>query len=161
MMTRLTHPAVLLLLLPLGCDDAAPPVPAAPPVAVEPRPDPVPASTRPAYRPEAFRADVTALIAAGRYADATLYLDSADVDRQVEHDGEGYLGVGEDLIVLPGVYPRIYFDRGRDWYIPGTQDAIQDAAWQAAATDFAERYNLRRAAAMPAVTPPATSRRAG
>lgn len=137
-MSRLTLLILLVLSLPVGCDDAAYQLPT-----------PVAATTQPAYRPKDFRADVTAMIDAGRYADATLYLASADVNRQVEFDGEGYLGVGEDLIVLSGVYPRVEFDRGRDWYIPGTSDAIEDAAWQAAATDFAERFNRRRDAAAP------------
>ena len=55
--------------------------------------------------------------------------------------------------MLPGIYPNVEYNRNRDWYIPGTQDAIEDAAWQAAATDFARRYNRRRAAATPAAQP--------
>ena len=106
----------------------------------------MPASTQPAYRPADFRADVTDLIAARRYADATLYLASADADRQADFDAAGYLAVAQFAIVLPGVTPQVDYDAARDWCFPGTQDAIEDAAWQAAATDFARRYNLRRAA---------------
>ena len=96
------------------------------------------------YDPATFREEVTRLIDAKRYDDAVLLVAAADVDRQAAHDANGYLAVGEDLIVLPGVYPEIDYDPERDWYFPGTQDAIQHAGWQDAATEFAERYNLWR-----------------
>ena len=148
-MKHLCRLALLPLLLPVACDDA-PTTPAAP-LRIEspPVPAPLPASTQPAYRPADFRGDVTALIAARRYADATLYLESADADRQADFDAAGYFVVGQFAIVLPGVASTTDYDPARDWYVPGTQDAIEDAAWQAAATDFARRYNLRRDAAKP------------
>jgi hypothetical protein len=70
---------------------------------------------------------------------------AANVDRQLKFDAAGYCAVGEDMIVLLGVDPNANYDPGRDWYMPGTQDAIQDGAWQVAAVEFAKRYNHRRA----------------
>ena len=64
--------------------------------------------------------------------------------RHATYDKSGYLAVGEDMIVLPGVDPKVSFERSRDWYIPGTQDAIEDMSWQKAATRFAEQYNRIR-----------------
>jgi hypothetical protein len=97
------------------------------------------------YDPRTFRADIARFISAGRFSNAVALVKVADIDRQGKFDGTGYLAVGEDMIVLPGVYPNVDYDPKRDWYMPGTQDAIQDRTWQAAATDFATRYNLRRA----------------
>ena len=51
------------------------------------------------------------------------------------------------MILLPGVYPEVEYDRARDWEMPGTSDAIEDTEWQRAAGDFAERYNRLRKAA--------------
>ena len=73
--------------------------------------------------------------------------------QQVEFDGAGYLAVALDMIFLPGIYPQTNYDPARDWCFPGTQDAIEDAAWQAAAKDFAGRYNFRRDAAAPPARP--------
>lgn len=98
-----------------------------------------------AYDPTTFRADLNSLIDAREYGRAVAYLESADPARQAEHDKTGYLAVGEILIVLPGVDPKIDYDRGRDWFMPGTQDAIEDMSWQLAATEFARRYNEVRA----------------
>lgn len=123
----------LLLLLAVGCSHAGS-------VGEAPSASPI------FYDPATFREEITRLIDAKRYDDAVLLVAAADVDRQVAHDARGYLAVGEDLIVLPGVYPEIDYDRERDWYFPGTQDAIEHAGWQDAATEFAERYNRRRAA---------------
>ena len=109
-----------------------------------PAPARTPTSQAPAYAPATFRADITSLIAEKRYADAIDYLAAADPVRQAEHDGSGYLAVAEDMIVLPGVYPDIDYDRERDWVFPGTSDVIEAAAWQRAATDFAARYNAAR-----------------
>jgi hypothetical protein len=97
------------------------------------------------YNPESFRADITKLISARRYAAAVAYVESADAKRQAAYDKTGYVAVGEDMIVLPGVYPRVDYDDSRDWYMPGTQDAIEDMAWQKAATRFAEQFNRIRA----------------
>lgn len=96
------------------------------------------------YDPRTFRSDVTRLIGMGRYDDAVLVVESADVERQLEHDGSGYLAVGQMMIMLPGV-DQIDYSRIRDWYFPGTQDAVEHEDWQAAATGFAWRYNRLRA----------------
>ena len=84
------------------------------------------------------------MIAAKDYAGATALVGSADVGRQLKHDGTGYLAIGGDKIFLPGMPQVMRYDRDRDWYMPGTSDAVEDAAWQSAATAFAERYNRRR-----------------
>lgn len=97
----------------------------------------------PEYKPETFRQTIESLIQEGRYADAVGYLDKADPIELAKHDKQGYLAVAEDLIVLPGVYPGIE-PSAEDWCFPGTQDAIEDAAWQEAATKFATTYNLFR-----------------
>jgi hypothetical protein len=96
------------------------------------------------YDPATFREEITRLIEAKRYEDAVLLVTAADVNRQAAHDADGYLAVGEDLIALPGAESE--YDPERDWCFPGTQDAIEHAGWQDAATEFAKRYNLRRAA---------------
>jgi hypothetical protein len=113
-----------------------------------------------AFRPETFREDINSLIAQREYAAATEYLDSANAAQQAQFDKNGYLAVGEDAIVLPGIAPSIYYDRKRDWFMPGTSDAIEDIAWQEAATTFAEEYNRARmsdAASNQDITSPAAS----
>jgi len=97
-----------------------------------------------AFRPETFREDVNSLIAQKEYAAATEYLNSANAVQQAQFDKTGYLAVGEYGIELPGVAPSIFYDRDRDWFMPGTSDAIEDIAWQQAATTFAEKYNRAR-----------------
>jgi hypothetical protein len=96
------------------------------------------------YSPESFRTDVGRFIQAKRYDLATAYVMSADPARQAAFDKTGYLAVGEDEIVLPGVDSPIRYDRSRDWFMPGTSDAIEDKAWQCAATKFAAAYNQKR-----------------
>jgi hypothetical protein len=56
------------------------------------------------------------------------------------------MAIGEDDIVLSGVENQVQYNRSRDWFVPGTQDAIQDMAWQAMATNFARQYNVARLA---------------
>lgn len=98
----------------------------------------------PTYRPENFRTDIESLIDKKQYSAAIAYLKSADPKRQADYDKQGYLAVGQDTLVLPGVTaPELYYPP-RDWLFPGTQDAIQNRAWQDASTDFAEQYNLIR-----------------
>lgn len=98
----------------------------------------------PIYRPENFRTDIESLIANKQYSAPIAYLKSADPKRQADYDKQGYLAVGQDTLVLPGITaPELYYPP-RDWLFPGTQDAIQDWAWQEASTDFAEQYNLIR-----------------
>lgn len=97
-----------------------------------------------AFRPETFREDVNSLIAQKEYAAATEYLSSANAVQQAQFDKVGYFAVGEDAIVLPGIDPSIIYDRERDWFMPGTSDAIEDITWQQAATTFAEKYNRAR-----------------
>jgi hypothetical protein len=101
-----------------------------------------PAITVPAYEPELFRDHVGQLIAGEYYAAAVIYLDSASPEQQARHDGTGFLAVGEDMIVLPGLESVEEYKPARDWLIPGTQDAIQDARWQTTATRFAKQFNL-------------------
>jgi len=98
----------------------------------------------PTYSPETFRRDVSDLISSKRYSNAVAFLRTVDPKRQAFHDETGYYAVGEDLIVLPGVDPTVVYDRNRDWQFPGTSDAVEDLAWQRAATDFAVRYNQNR-----------------
>lgn len=105
---------------------------------------PTASPTSPKYDPISFRVDITRLISAKQYRQAVALVKAADVDRQLAADGAGYMAIGEDMILLPGVYPQVEYDASRDWYVPGTQDAIQDSEWQKVATNFAERYNLRR-----------------
>ena len=97
-----------------------------------------------AFQPETFREDLNSFILRKEYAAATAYLKSADASWQAQFDKAGYLAVGEDWIDLPGVAPPIYYDQERDWFMPGTSDAIEDMAWQQAATEFAEEYNRAR-----------------
>ncbi len=99
----------------------------------------------PIYSPGSFRTDIECLIFHRNYRAAVQSVKIASVQRQVQHDGTGYLAVAEDMIVLPGVYPAIESDRARDWEFPGTSDVIESAAWQRAATHFAARYNRIRA----------------
>lgn len=99
----------------------------------------------PAYSPETFRAEVERLVTSGNFDGAARLLESTDVERQLEHDAAGYLAVAEYMIMLPGVRDEVEFDRQRDWIFPGTSDVIENAAWQKAATEFATRYNTRRA----------------
>jgi hypothetical protein len=101
-------------------------------------------TTSAAYDPSTFRADITRLISAKQYRQAVALVKAADVERQLAADRAGYMAIGLDMILLPGVYPQVEYDPSRDWYVPGTQDAIEDGEWQNAATGFAERYNLRR-----------------
>jgi hypothetical protein len=103
-----------------------------------------PSNVSVAYNPATFRADITRLISAKQYRQAVALVKSADVDRQLVADRDGYIAIGMDMILLPGVYPQIEYDRSRDWEVPGTSDVIEDGEWQAVATEFAERYNLRR-----------------
>ena len=112
---------LVLLLLVVGCAESPPP-----------------------YSPESFRSDIEGLIQVKRYSLATAYVKSADPARQAAFDKTGYLAVGEDDIVLPGVDSTIQYDRSRDWFMPGTSDAIEDEAWQRAATKFAVAYNQKR-----------------
>jgi len=98
----------------------------------------------PTYSTAAFRSVVSDLIDEKRYQDAVAYLESGDARLQAEYDKTGFLAVGEDLIVLPGVYPEHRYERQRDWFIPGTSDVIEDDTWQNVATKFAEQYNQHR-----------------
>ncbi len=97
-----------------------------------------------AYEPATFRADITRLIEAKDYRAAVRLVKAADVDRQVSADAAGYMAIGGYAIFLPGIDSQIMFDRSRDWYVPGTSDAIEDGEWQHIATEFATRYNMRR-----------------
>ena len=126
--------AVACILATAGCGGPSPSAPA-PPTPV------------PVYSPATFCADIESLIADERYDDAVAYVQSADATQQVRYDGGGFLAVGEDMVVLPGVDPSVFFDRDRDYFLRGTQDAIQDWAWQQAATEFAREYNRLRLAA--------------
>lgn len=98
------------------------------------------------YDPTTFRDDIARLISATHYRQAVDFVKAADVERQLAADGSGYMGIGYDTILLPGVHPEIEFDGSRDWYVPGTSDAItpETSEWQSVASEFAERYNLRR-----------------
>jgi hypothetical protein len=102
------------------------------------------AESAPPYFPESFRTEIIRLIQAKRYDVASAYLRSADPARQVEFDKAGYLAVGEDDIVVPGIDANVRYDRSRDWFMPGTSDAVENKAWQRAATHFAAAYNQKR-----------------
>lgn len=104
---------------------------------------PAPA-TVPVYAPETFRQNIAVLIRAKDYAGAAALVRAADVERQLKHDGTEYLAISGDKIYLPGLGQSLEYDPKRDWCMPGTSDAIEDGAWQRAATEFAERYNRRR-----------------
>jgi hypothetical protein len=121
-------PIIVLLTVAASCDRPAAPAPA----------------TIPVYAPETFRQNIAALIGAKDYAGAAALVRAADVERQLTHDRTGYVAIGGDKIYLPGLGESSEYDCNRDWYMPGTSDAIEDAAWQSSATAFAERYNLRR-----------------
>src|SRR5690606_25175507 len=94
------------------------------------------ANQTPPGSPETFRADVEFLIEAGDYRRAVARLESTDHADLAAYDQTGYLAVGEDMIVLPGVDPKIIFEADRDWFIPGTSDVVEDMKWQRAATEF-------------------------
>ena len=105
------------------------------------------------YPAGTFRGDIERHIASGRYADAVKVVKDVDVDALVAADQAGYMAIGLDMILLPGAYPDVDYEPGRDWFIPGTSDAIEDHAWQFAATTFAEKYNMKRLAASGAEPP--------
>lgn len=96
------------------------------------------------YDPSTFRADITRLIDARQYRQAVSLVKSADVDRQVAADRNGYMAIGGYSVLLPGLDAKMQYDGTRDWYVPGTSDVIENAEWQSVATDFAKRYNARR-----------------
>ena len=124
---------LVLLVVATGCSKAPPP-----PVA--------PAMARVVYVPATFRANIAKYVAANDYASAVALVGAADVDQLLVQDKTGYIVIGEDAIVLSGIENQVQYDPSRDWHVPGTQDAVQDPAWQKAATDFARRYNLARLA---------------
>jgi hypothetical protein len=87
-------PILLLCLLGLcGCSPKKPPV---------------------AHDPMTFRVDVALLIAESNYRGAVAMVQAADVERQLAADGAGYMAIGEDAIVLPGIDATIRYDRSRD-----------------------------------------------
>lgn len=96
------------------------------------------------YQPDTFREDLRALIEKKQYRKAIKLLDRVDIQTQLAHDGQGYVLIAEDLIFRPGVPAESSDPEDGDWEIPGTSDAIQNWAWQEAATSFAERYNAAR-----------------
>ena len=135
---RVRCAACLILALLAGCSKPPPP-----PVASPAAPDYVVI----VHKPETFRVDLARFIAKGQYRAATALVDVADIDRQLAHDGAGYAAVGRDMVVVPGTFDKVDYDKARDWFMPGTSDALvsDDAgAWNAAAEHFAEIYNLRR-----------------
>ncbi|MFI4861309.1 MAG: hypothetical protein ACIAXF_11575 [Phycisphaerales bacterium JB063] len=98
------------------------------------------------YQAQTFREDVDLLIHAERYGDAIALLEQVDLDQQLAHDRSGYMLIAEDLIFRPGMSGPDSFPQDGDWALPGTSDAIPNAAiaWQEAATEFAEHYNRAR-----------------
>jgi hypothetical protein len=98
----------------------------------------------PAYSPASFRATITELVKAKKYVVAVAYVRSADPERQAAFDKDGYCAIGEDAIVLPGAPSTALYERTRDWFMPGTSDAIENVKWQRAATEFATAYNRHR-----------------
>jgi hypothetical protein len=101
-------------------------------------------SPPPQYVPSSFRTDLQTLVEAERYSVAIEYLQSANPQTQARSDKTGYVAIGEDGIVLPGVPEQIQYDPNRDWLVPGTSDAVANPAWQRAATAFADAYNQSR-----------------
>lgn len=99
------------------------------------------AGSIPRYTPESFRSDIAGLIGERQYQDAVTYVQNADVARQVAHDPPGYIAIAQYAIDLPGAPSDAHFNPERDWEMPGTSDAIEDMAWQEAASKFAEAYN--------------------
>ncbi len=100
-------------------------------------------SARPAD-PATFRADVEFLIEARDYRGAIAQLKRVNPAELAACEESGYLAVGEDMIVLPGVDAKIRYDENRDWFLPGTSDCVEDMPWQRAATEFARQYNEHR-----------------
>ena len=125
---------LILLLVTLGCSKTT---------EISPFDD-RPTSTIPEFATSTFRSDVSELIAQNRYIAAVNYIKTADPSVLADYDKVGFLAVGEDLIVLPGVYPGHDYVRDRDWFIPGTSDSVENDAWQNTATEFAARYNRHR-----------------
>lgn len=113
-----------------------------------------PAAAPVQYKPETFRQDIAAQIAAKCYARAVRLLGAADIEAQVTYDlsatAPSYLMIAEDLIVTPGIVDERV---PNGWVFPGTSDALYDEAWQDAATDFARRYNLALKARLDKVNP--------
>ena len=118
--------SVALLAILTDCNRTAPP------------PVPKPIIPPPTYSPATFRADINKFISAKDYANAVLLIQAANVNQQPAHDGTGYMAIGEDAIVLSGIENQVQYNQSRDWFVPGTSDAIEDRAWQTAATNFAE-----------------------
>ena len=98
----------------------------------------------PEYQPETFRVDVEGMVRNEQYRDAIDLLTQVDIAVQLDQDEKGYLLIAEDLIYRPGVPDEFSFPEDDDWEIPGTSDAVINAAWQEAATSFARRYNEAR-----------------
>jgi hypothetical protein len=113
------------------------------------KPMPAPVAAAPVavtYVPTTFRADVAKYVAATDYASAVALVTAADVNQQLAQDKTGFIAIGEDAIVLSGIENQVQYNASRDWYVPGTDDAIRDMAWQKAATHFARQYNVARLA---------------
>jgi hypothetical protein len=130
------RPVLILIALAIATVCSRTPAPPAPKPIVPP----------PTYSPATFRADISKFVTAKDYASAVLLVQAANVSQQLAQDGSGYIAIGEYTIFLPGVDSQVQYKRSRDWYVPGTQDAIEDEAWQTTATNFAEQYNLARLA---------------
>jgi hypothetical protein len=111
------------------------------------KPTPAPVAAAPVavtYVPATFRADITRHIVAKDYASAVALVTAANVNQQLAQDRTGYIAIGEDAIVLSGIENQVQYNASRDWYVPGTDDAIQDMPWQKTATNFARQYNAAR-----------------
>jgi hypothetical protein len=98
----------------------------------------------PSSRAESFRTELARLINAGDFEGAVAFLRSSDPARQAAFDKTGYLAVGEDMVVLPGVRSGVRYDPARDWFIPGTSDVVRNPIWQQEAREFAAAYNKNR-----------------
>jgi hypothetical protein len=103
-------------------------------------------ATRASYSPSTFRSEVESLVREKRFDDAIALLKAASVEQQVSHDQNGYIGLGFEAVVFPGITAKVDYDPKRDWLMPGVSDdlSIGTEAWHIAARNFASAYNRRR-----------------
>ena len=94
------------------------------------------------YDPATFKEEIESLIENKEYATAIALLDDCPVDQQIEYEGtEHYFAVAGYAIDIPGT--NGFYERERDWILPGTSDVIKSKQWQDNAFRFAKKYNRR------------------
>lgn len=97
--------------------------------------------------PDDLRRSIGEFVDRGDFSSAISLLKHTDIAREVQlarnQKDLRWMAVYEDTQVIPGLDQPTNVTVGPSdvWVVPGTSDAILHEDWQAAATDFAERYN--------------------